>query len=306
MRRDPAADAALRAFHLELFRDYLGFERGLAPRTLGAYTSDLRRLVEFLRRRGHDGPDGVRPDDLRDFVIWLKQEGLQATSIRRAVAALRAYFRFLAAEGILAADPSDRLEGPRTWRRLPAILSQDDVTRLLEAPDPDHPLAWRDRALLEFAYATGVRVGELITVGVHDLDLEEGFVGVTGKGTKRRAIPVGARAVAALRIYLRETRPTLDRGQGKGVLFLSAAGRPLSRMGAWKIVAKHVRAAGIRKRVTPHTLRHTFATHLLQGGADLAAVQEMLGHADIATTQLYTQVDRAYLSDVHRRHHPRA
>ncbi|MGH7545916.1 MAG: site-specific integrase, partial [Gemmatimonadota bacterium] len=151
MRRDPPADDALRAFHVEPFQDYLGFERGLAPRTLRAYTSDLRRLLEFLRRRGHDGPADVGHDDLREFVIWLKGEGLQATSIRRAVAALRAYFRFLAAEGILAADPSDRLESPRTWRRLPAVLSHDEVARLLEAPDPDHPLAWRDRALLEFA-----------------------------------------------------------------------------------------------------------------------------------------------------------
>lgn len=306
MKRAKAGATASESFHVKRFQGYLGFERGLAPRTLRAYTSDLRRLVEFLRKRGHEGPHDVRPQDLRDFVISLKDQGLQATSIRRAVAALRSYFRFLAAEGILAADPSDRLESPRTWRRLPAVLSHDEVARLLEAPDPDHPLAWRDRALLEFAYATGVRIGELITVGVNDLDLEEAFVAVTGKGSKRRAIPVGARAIAALRIYLRERRPGLDRGQGKGVLFLSAAGRPLSRMGAWKIVGKHVGAAGIQKRVTPHTLRHTFATHLLQGGADLAAVQEMLGHADIATTQLYTQVDRAYLSEVHRRHHPRA
>lgn len=302
----PAGADAARAFHLEAFRDYLGFERGLAPGTLRAYTSDLRRLVRFLRRRGIAAPGDVGPQDLREFVFWLKDRGLRATSIRRNVAAVRSYFRFLAAEGLLPADPSDRMESPGTWRKLPAVLSHTEVERLLEAPDPAHPLAARDRALLEFVYATGVRIGELIGVRLNDVDLEEGFVTVTGKGNKRRGIPVGRRARAAVETYLRETRPRLDRGESRGALFLSAAGRPLSRMGAWKIVGRHVRAAGIQKRVTPHTLRHTFATHLLQGGADLAAVQEMLGHADISTTQLYTQVDRQYLSEVHRKYHPRA
>ncbi len=306
MRGSVEADAELRAFHFEPFRDYLGLERGLAPRTLQAYTCDLRRLVRFLRSRGADSPGDVSPQDLREFVFWLKDQGLQATSIRRNVAAVRAYFRFLAGEGILSVDPSDRIESPRAWRRLPTVLSVEEVERLLDAPDPEHPLSPRDRALLELAYATGVRVSELITVRVNDLDLEEGFVTVTGKGSKRRGIPVGRRAKTALEAYLREARPGFDRGAGKGALFLSAAGRPLSRMGAWKIIRRHVQAAGIAKRVTPHTLRHTFATHLLQGGADLAAVQEMLGHADISTTQLYTQVDREYLAEVHRKYHPRA
>lgn len=306
MARTVEADPVLRAFHLETFHEYLRFERGLAPRTLQAYGSDLRRLVLFLKGHGASSPRDVRPQDLREFVFSLKDRGLQATSIRRSVAAVRSYFRFLVGEGLLPADPSDRMEGPRAWRRLPTVLSPPEVERLLEAPGLDHPLARRDRALLEFAYATGVRVGELITVRQNDLDLEERFVSVTGKGGKRRGIPVGARAAAALGAYLAETRPRLDRGEGKGVLFLSAAGRPLSRMGAWKIIRKHVRAGGIVKRVTPHTLRHTFATHLLQGGADLAAVQEMLGHADISTTQLYTQVDRAYLAEIHRKYHPRA
>ena len=304
--RPARVDPAPRTFELEAFRDYLGFERGLAPRTLRAYASDLRRLVEFLRGRGIASPDRVGPQDLREFVFWLKDRGLQATTIRRSVAAVRSYFRFLAAEGLLASDPSDRMESPRTWRRLPAVLSRREVERLLDAPDPTHPLAARDRAFLEFLYATGVRISELIGVGLNDLDLEEGFVAVTGKGNKRRGVPVGSRARAALERYLETTRPRLDRGQGRGILFLSAAGRPLSRMGAWKILRKQVRRAGIAKRVTPHTLRHTFATHLLQGGADLAAVQEMLGHADISTTQLYTQVDRDYLAKVHRKYHPRA
>jgi integrase/recombinase XerD len=306
MRRPRSADDTETAFRLELFRDFLAFERGLHRRTLDAYAGDVRRLVEFLRARGIRAPGAVTARDLRAFVAWLKESGRQASSIRRAVASVRAYFAFLVAEGVLSADPGERLEAPRAWRRLPTVLTLEEVERLLAAPSPDHPLAWRDRALLEFAYATGVRVSELVSVRVHDLDLEEGFVAVTGKGSKRRGIPVGRRALAALATYLRETRPRLDRGHGRGVLFLNAAGRPLTRAGAWTIIRKHVRAAGIRKRVTPHTLRHTFATHLLQGGADLAAVQEMLGHADISTTQLYTQVDRDYLAEVHRACHPRA
>lgn len=306
MARPLATDPGLRAFHVEPYRDFLALERGLSPRTVQAYTSDVRRLVHFLRARGAGSPRDVRPQDLREYVFWLKSQGLQATSIRRNVAAMRSYFGSLVSENLLAADPSERIESPRTWRRLPAVLSLPEVERLLAAPDLGHPLALRDRALLELAYATGVRISELITLRLQDLDLEERFLAVTGKGEKRRGIPLGSRAAESLRLYLRDTRPQLDHGEGKGVVFLSAAGRPLSRMGAWKVIRKHVRSAGIAKRVTPHTLRHTFATHLLQGGADLAAVQEMLGHADISTTQLYTQVDREYLAEVHRKYHPRA
>jgi integrase/recombinase XerD len=186
------------------------------------------------------------------------------------------------------------------------VLSLDDVVRILEAPDPGDALFWRDRALLEFAYASGVRVSELIGLRLRDLALDEGFARVFGKGSKERVVPVGGAARRALDVYLREVRPGLERGLGKGTVFLNARSQPLSRMGVWKILRKHVERAGIAKRVTPHTLRHSFATHLLEGGADLAAVQEMLGHADISTTQIYTHVDREYLKDVHRQYHPRA
>ncbi len=293
-------------FQLERFLDHLSMERGLSPRTLDAYGRDLNGLVAFLEARNVHRPGEVSATDLREFVYALKDRGLEATSIRRTLSATRTYFSFLLTEGVVVADPTERVELPRAWRRLPGALSRHDVERLLEAPDPADTLYWRDRALLEFAYAAGVRVSELTALKLRDLDLEEGMAMVFGKGSRERLVPVGRAAVRALEVYLRETRPALLGGRSEGVVFLNARGRPLSRMGVWKILRRHVDRAGIEKRVTPHTLRHSFATHLLEGGADLAAVQELLGHADIATTQIYTHVEREYLRDVHRRYHPRA
>ncbi|HUE76973.1 MAG TPA: site-specific tyrosine recombinase XerD, partial [Longimicrobiales bacterium] len=276
--------------------------------TLEAYGRDTARLQEFLEGRGIADPGAAAPTDLREFSYHLKDDGLAATSIRRSLSATRTYFGFLLAEGLIERDPTEQIEPPKIWRRLPDVLGQAEIERLLEAPDPSDRLYWRDRAMLEFAYASGVRVSELTGLRTRDVDLEEGFATVYGKGSKERIVPVGGAAVRALRVYLREVRPELDRGRGRGegVVFLNARGGPLSRMGVWKILRKHVERAGITRRVTPHTLRHSFATHLLEGGADLAAVQEMLGHADISTTQIYTHVDRDYLRDVHRRYHPRS
>jgi integrase/recombinase XerD len=203
-------------------------------------------------------------------------------------------------------DPSERLETPKRWRALPEVLTVDEVTKLIAAPSLDEPLAFRDRAMLELAYGAGLRVSEWISVGVRDVLMDEHLVRVFGKGGKERVVPIGRGAIGAVAIYLRELRPKLERGKGKGILFLNSRGDPLSRMGAWKILRKYVSQAGITKRVTPHTLRHSFATHLLEGGADLRAVQEMLGHADISTTQIYTHVDREYLRTVHRQFHPRS
>lgn len=293
-------------FYFDRFIDYLTFERGLSPRTLDAYTRDTARLAEFLRPQGVGSPAAATAAHLREYVYHLKDMGLQPSSIRRNLSAVRTYFGFLLAEGLVEADPSDRLELPRGWRRLPEALRRDEVERLLDAPEVGQRLYWRDKSLLEFAYASGVRVGELITLKLRGLALEDGFASVVGKGSRERLVPVGRSAVRALTIYVREVRPRLERGRGEGAVFLNAAGRPLTRMGVWKILRKYVERAGIRRKVTPHTLRHTFATHLLEGGADLAAVQEMLGHADISTTQIYTHVDREYLRDVHRRFHPRA
>ena len=304
--RPSLPDAVARAFRLEQFHDFLALERGSAANTQEAYARDVARFAAFATTQGIANPGDATPRQLRAFVFHLKDLGLAPASVRRTVSAVRTFYRFLLEDGHVARDPSERLETPARWRTLPGVLSVADVERLLAAPSVDEPLAFRDRAMLELAYGAGLRVGEWITLAVRDLSFEDRLLRVFGKGSKERLVPIGRSAVGAAAVYLRELRPRLDRGGGKGVLFLNARGEPLTRMGAWKILRKHVEAAGLSTTVTPHTLRHTFATHLLEGGADLRAVQEMLGHASIATTQLYTHVDREYLRGVHRQYHPRA
>jgi integrase/recombinase XerD len=298
-------DPGFTRFALGPFMDHLRFERGLSERTLESYHHDVARLAQFARGLGRREPAELTTADLRRFVLTLKDLGLAPTSISRNISAIRTYFGFLLSENLVVADPSDRIESPKAWRTLPSVLSVLEVERILDAPNLSQPLAWRDRALLEFAYASGVRVSELIGLEIRHLVLQEGYATVFGKGAKERIVPIGRRAIGALSLYLRETRPALERGGGAGKVFLNARGKPLTRMGVWKILRSHVEGAGIDKPVSPHTLRHSFATHLLEGGADLAAVQELLGHADIVTTQIYTHVDRRYLAEVHRSHHPR-
>ncbi len=302
---DQRREKERRAFRLEGFRDHLAFDRGLAERTVEAYGRDCRALVAFLVDRGIRAPERVSYRHLRDFVADLGRRGLATSSVARKVSAVRAYFRYLQAEGAVTEDPAERLESPARGRPLPSVLSYAEVRRLLAAVPVEHSLAFRDRALLEVLYGSGLRASESTELRVRDLYLEEGLLRVVGKGSKERLVPVGSDARHALARYLRESRPGLDRGEGKGRVFLNRHGRPLSRMGVWKIVRRHAERAGLEERVTPHTLRHSFATHLLEGGADLAAVQEMLGHADISTTEIYTHVDRSYLREVHRSFHPR-
>jgi integrase/recombinase XerD len=302
---DALTDEARRQFYLPLVLDTLHLERGSAAQTQDAYTRDLVRLFVFARAAGVSTPDGLTTRLLRDHLFALRDAGLAPASIARALSAVRTYFAILLAEGVVTVDPSERLDAPRRGRSLPGVLSVDAVQRLLAAPSLDDPLCFRDRAMLELAYSAGLRVSEWIGIGLTDLMLDHGLVRVLGKGGKERVVPIGRSAVGAVALYLRELRPRLERGDGKGRLFLNARGRPLSRMGAWGILRKHVEAAGITEAVTPHTLRHSFATHLLEGGADLRAVQEMLGHADISTTQIYTHVDREYLRSVHQQFHPR-
>lgn len=292
-------------FLLRGFADFLTLEQGASQRTNEAYHRDVARLAEFATARGAPGPVDVTARLLRDYVYHLKDLGLSPSSIRRNVSALRTYFRYLLADGVVVRDPTERLETPRRWRTLPDVLTQAEVDQLLATPSLDDPLYFRDRALLELAYGAGLRVSEWISLAVRDVMLEEGLVRVFGKGAKERLVPIGRQAIGATAVYLRELRPRLERGQGKGLVFLNARGQPLTRMGAWKILRRYVERSGIAKHVTPHTLRHSFATHLLEGGADLRAVQEMLGHADISTTQIYTHVDREYLRQVHRQYHPR-
>jgi integrase/recombinase XerD len=302
-----AADRApvTRPFLLERFHDFLSLEQGSSPLTAEAYGRDLARFVEYAVAKGTSAPPDVTARLLREFVYHLKDLGLSPASIRRTISALRTYYRFLLADGVVVRDPTERLETPKKWRTLPEVLTVAEIQILLAAPTIDEPLYFRDRALLELAYGAGLRVSEWIGLGVRDLVLDEGVVRVFGKGSKERLVPIGRQAIGAVAIYVRELRPRLEKGEGKGILFLNARGEPLTRMGAWKILRKYVEKAGIEKPVTPHTLRHSFATHLLEGGADLRAVQEMLGHADISTTQIYTHVDREYLRSVHKQFHPR-
>jgi integrase/recombinase XerD len=299
------ADRRSRAFLLARFADYISLERGLSPRTQEAYQRDLLRFAEYAEAKGAAAPLDISARLLREYVYHLKDLGLSPASIRRNVSALRTYFRFLIGDGVVVRDPSERLETPKRWRSLPEVLTVQEVQTLLASPTLDDTLVFRDRALLELAYGAGLRVSEWISLGVRDLLLQDGLVRVFGKGSKERLVPIGRAAIGAAAVYLRELRPRLERGEGKGVLFLNARGRPLTRMGAWKILRGYVKRAGITKHVSPHTLRHSFATHLLERGADLRAVQEMLGHVDIATTQIYTHVDREYLRKVHRSYHPR-
>ena len=299
------ADRRGRKFLLTGFTDYVALEQGLSPRTQEAYQRDLLRFAEYAEAKGATAPPDITARLLREYVYHLKDLGLSPASIRRNVSAIRTYFRFLTGDGVVVRDPSERLETPKRWRTLPDVLTVDEVKQLLASPTLHDTLVFRDRALLELAYGAGLRVSEWISLGVRDLLLEDGLVRVFGKGSKERLVPIGRSAIGAAAIYLRELRPKLEKGEGKGVLFLNARGRPLTRMGAWKILRGHVERAGITKHVSPHTLRHSFATHLLEGGADLRAVQEMLGHVDIATTQIYTHVDREYLRQVHRSYHPR-
>ena len=305
MTRPALADDAGRAFLLERFHDFLALEQGSARTTTEAYERDLERFALFARSKGARAPTGVTSRLLKDYVYHLKDVGLAPTSIRRNVSAVRTYYRFLLGEGQVVRDPSERLETPKKWRTLPDVLTAAEIDRLLAAVTLDEPLAFRDRAMLELAYGAGLRVSEWISLGVKDVMLDEALVRVLGKGSKERLVPIGRRAIAATAVYVRELRPRLEKGKGRGALILSARGAPLTRMGAWKILQKYVRKAELKKRVTPHTLRHSFATHLLEGGADLRAVQEMLGHADISTTQIYTHVDREYLRSVHKQFHPR-
>ena len=294
-----------RDFWLEGFRDFLALEAGNSANTVEAYLRDLRRLGEFATSRGVRDPGRMTRSVLRDFVYLLKDLGLSPASIRRAVSAIRTYFGFLFGEGRVKEDPSDRLESPRRGRVLPDTLSVQEVEALLAAPNLEQPLAWRDRALLELAYGAGLRVSELCGLALTDLLLAENLVRIFGKGGKERLVPIGRSVIGAASVYLHQMRPVLDKGKSKNRVLLNARGEPLSRVGAWGVVRRATQRAGITKRVTPHTLRHSFATHLLEGGADLRAVQEMLGHADLSTTQIYTHVDREYLRSVHKQFHPR-
>ena len=285
---------------------HLAVERGLAENSVAAYARDLRRTAGYLKQAGASSFPEVNRGLVARLLFWLREEGLAPRTVARHVASLRGLFRYLLTRGYIKDDPTAHLESPSPWTRLPGVLSQEEVERLLAAPLTSDHAGLRDKAMLELLYAAGLRVSELVTLCLSDLDLEVGYVRCQGKGAKERVVPLGAEAVRWLRRYLASARPRLARGQSSSTIFLNRLGRPLTRQGFWKLLRAHAVAAGIDRRVTPHTLRHSFATHLLERGADLRAVQMMLGHADISTTQIYTHVSRAHLKAVYDRYHPRA
>jgi integrase/recombinase XerD len=290
---------------LEPFLAHLSVERGLSGNTLDAYRRDLTRYLRFLEEAGARDAKQAREADVSAFVRALGGIGLDPSSISRNLSAVKTFHRFLAAEGLAGGNPSEHVVPPKMRRGLPDVLNIFEVERLLEQPDLTKPLGVRDRAMLEVFYALGVRVSELTALRLPDLLLDAEIVRVVGKGDKERVVPIGAEAAEHVLFYLRNVRPRLAGPASGDVLFLNRRGGRLTRMAVWKMLKGYARSAEIRKDVSPHTLRHSFATHLLEGGADLRAVQEMLGHADISTTQIYTHLDREYLKEVHRTFHPR-
>jgi integrase/recombinase XerD len=281
-------------------------ERQLARATIEAYGRDLARLGRFLVARGRRDAGQVTQVDLTDYLLDLAQAELAPRSRARALVAIRGLFRFLAGEGLIDADPSETLLAPRIGRKLPDVLGLEEVDRLLATPSGKRPRDLRDAAMLATLYATGLRVSELCGLRIADVNLKGNFVRTTGKGKKTRLVPLGELAAARIEIYRDTGRPALCKRPGELGLFLTDRGRTMTRQGFWKLLRRYARAAGIARDISPHTLRHSFATHLVERGADLRAVQAMLGHADIATTQVYTHVSRAHMLELYRKHHPRA
>jgi integrase/recombinase XerD len=305
LRPSPSASPPEASRFLQGFLDYIRVECGLSANTRTAYRSDLLHFLSCLREEG-GRLDRLAPAHIEGFLRYCRRRNLAASSVARALAAVRMFCRFLVVQGVLPRDPAESIDSPKKWSRLPAVLDDQAVRRLLDAPDADQdPHALRDRAILHLLYATGMRASELIGLACDDLNANLGVVRVLGKGSKERIVPVAQEAVEIVAEYARNDRPLLENGEPVGALFLSRTGRPLLREDIFRIVRKYMRRTSQQGRVTPHTLRHSFATHLLQRGADLRSVQEMLGHADIATTQIYTHVDAARLKAIHKKFHPR-
>ncbi len=288
---------------LPRYLDYLSVERGLAANTIAAYRSDLERLA---RSMGTRPLERTREEDLMRALRHMRIAGSSPRSVARWIAAVRGFFSFLQIEGMLKDNPSARLEAPRNWRPLPRTLAAEEVELLLDAPNRGSPRGRRDAAMLELLYATGLRVSELLGLRLGDLQLDAGYLRCWGKGNKERVVPMGEEADAKLQDYLAQARPLLLRGRRTEMLFVNHRGGTLTRQGFWKIIKRYGAAAGIRTPLSPHTVRHAFATHLLENGADLRSLQVLLGHADISTTQIYTHVNRERLKRIHEDYHPRA
>ncbi|MEA3401380.1 MAG: site-specific tyrosine recombinase XerD [Armatimonadota bacterium] len=289
------------------FADYLRIDRGLADNTIEAYTRDLRDFADFLRGQGIEDFADASRQDVIDFVSFLQRDrGLARTTISRKLSSVRGLYRFLVIDERSDADPAADVDLPKPAERLPSVLTVEQCIRLLETPDRTDPQGLRDAAMIALLYASGLRVSELVGLRMHELNLDEAVLRTIGKGSKERIVPIAPVAIDLVRRYLREARPELERHAGEDALFLTRLGRPFSRGGFWARLKEHVRAAGLPEDTSPHTLRHSFATHLLSGGADLRAIQEMLGHSNLATTEVYTHVTTEDLRRVYDEAHPRS
>ncbi|MBW2056020.1 MAG: site-specific tyrosine recombinase XerD [Deltaproteobacteria bacterium] len=292
-------------FWIDRFFDYLTVERGLSRNTLESYSRDIRRFLDFLDKAGPDDLERVRDIDVLSFIVALRTSGLSERSVARLQVTLRQLYRFLVAERILKENPLESVESPRVAKRLPQVLSEQEVERLLGGPDRRTPLGQRDKAVLELLYATGLRISEVAALRLDQINLEVGCVRVLGKGGRERVVPFGQEAETSLRAYLNQGRGRILKGRATPYVFVGSRGREMTRQALWKIIKKYGLKAGIKGKLTPHTLRHCFASHLLDRGADLRTVQTLLGHVDISTTQIYTHVSRERLKRLHEKHHPR-
>lgn len=291
---------------IENFINFIIVERNLATNTIEAYSADINKYVDFLLSRGVAAFEKVQPSDLLAYLTRLSNDKLSSLTIARNLSAIRMFHRFLIGENITTFDPTESINSPKLAMKLPVVLDQFEMEKLIDQPDTTTKLGIRDRAFLEFAYATGVRVSELLSVHLTDLMFTDYLVRIFGKGSKVRLVPIGERAIEWVDEYCKTSRQQLVKpGQQNDVLFLNSRGKKMTRMGFWKILRNYSLLTGINKPISPHTFRHSFATHLIEGGADLRAVQEMLGHVDISSTQIYTHLDREYLKEVHRTYHPR-
>lgn len=289
-------------FPVREFINYLSVEKGLAANTLEAYSQDLAQYQGFLEKKKIKSLSQVKRNDIVQFLLQEKDRGLQGPSLARRLVAVKLFHRFLTKEGRLREDITSVLESPRLWKKLPECLSLTEMEKVLQRPRPQDKTGVRDQALLEVLYATGTRVSEVSHLQTADVNLESGFLKCRGKGGKERIVPLGRKAIASIKNYLERVRNRLPQSD---YLFVGTSGNPLTRQRIWQLIRRYARQAGIQRRITPHTFRHSFATHLLERGADLRIVQELLGHADISTTQIYTHVSRDHLKAVHARYHPR-
>ena len=290
---------------VDQYINYLLVEKGLSNATIVSYSADLQRYCEFLAAKKIGEIADADTIAILKHLIELRDQGLDSRSRARHLVTIRGFYRFLAAEKIISKDPVRLIDLPKFGFKLPHVLPVKTITMLVQTPDITRPKGSRDRAMLELLYAAGLRVSELLHVKMRDLNLESGFVRVMGKGSKERIIPIGGHAITATTDYIKQFRPKLLKEHVSNYLFVARAGKPMTRQGFWKIVKQYAKASGIEKKVSPHTFRHSFATHLLEGGADLRAVQMMLGHSDISTTQIYTQVARDHMKQMHEKYHPR-